>query len=94
MIKTDNLLAAALSQAIETMAFLNILPVEDDLPIPENTVLSQIGFTNSESGTIQMLAGLDFCKLLAENIGRTYVLLRKINIIWITHFINLFAIIL
>jgi len=69
VIKTDNLLALALSQAIETMAFLDIVPAEDDLPIPENTVLSQISFANSESGTIQMLAGLDFCKLLAENIG-------------------------
>ena len=69
MIETDNILTKALSQALETMAFLTIMPIEEDLVIPEKTILAEISFTGPKSGTIQILAGLDFCRILAENIS-------------------------
>jgi len=69
MIETSDLLTGAISQALETMAFLTIVPLEEDLAIPENPVLAEISFTGPKSGTIQILAGLDFGKILAENIG-------------------------
>jgi len=69
MIETDNMLTKALDQALETMAFLTIMPPEDDMTAPEQAVLAEISFTGPKNGTIQILAGLDFCRILAENIG-------------------------
>ena len=69
MIETENFLTDSLAQALETMAFLTIMPPEDDMTPPEQTVLAEISFTGLKNGTIQILAGLDFCRILAENIG-------------------------
>ena len=69
MIETANLLTEALSQALETMAFMDIMPIEEDLPVPDETVSAKISFTGPKSGTLEILAGLDFAKILAENIG-------------------------
>jgi CheY-specific phosphatase CheX len=69
MIDTKNLLIESLEQALETMAFLTIGPPEEDMSTPGDPVLAEISFTGPKSGTIQILAGLDFCRILAENIG-------------------------
>ncbi|MHC4425104.1 MAG: chemotaxis protein CheX [Planctomycetota bacterium] len=69
MIETDNMLTDALTQALETMAFLTIMPLEDDMVAPEDTVLAEMSFKGPKTGTIQILAGLDFAKILAANIG-------------------------
>ncbi len=69
MIKTDTMLTDSLAQSLETMAFLTIMPLEEDMPAPEKAVWAEIGFTGPKNGTIQILAGLDFCRILAENIG-------------------------
>ncbi len=68
-IETGNLLTQALTEALETMAFLTILPLDDDMVIPKKTVLAEINFTGAKRGTIQILAGLELCKILAENIA-------------------------
>jgi two-component system chemotaxis response regulator CheY len=67
--EASDLLAKALSQALETMAFLTIIPMEEDLAVPEKTIFAEISFTGPKSGTVQMLTGLDFGKVLAENIS-------------------------
>ncbi len=69
MIKTDTMLTDSLAQALETMAFLTIMQLEEDMSAPEKTILAEISFTGPKNGTIQILAGLDFCRILAENIG-------------------------
>jgi CheY-specific phosphatase CheX len=69
MIETENILTNSLTQALETMAFLTIIPLEEDIAAPEQTILAEISFTGPKNGTIQILAGLDFCRILAENIG-------------------------
>lgn len=69
MIETTNFLTDALSQALETMAFLDVMPIEEDLPVPDETVLAKISFKGPKNGTLEILAGLDFAKILAENIG-------------------------
>ena len=51
------------------MAFLVVMPMEDDLAPPKNTLSTEMNFTGPQNGTIQILAGLDFCSTLAENIG-------------------------
>ena len=69
MIETENILTDALTQALETMAFMTIMPPEEDIAAPEKAILAEISFTGPKNGTIQIFAGLDFCKILAENIG-------------------------
>jgi CheY-specific phosphatase CheX len=69
MIDIENILSDSLAQALETMAFLTIIPPEEDMAAPEKAVLAEISFTGPKNGIIQILAGLDFCKILAENIG-------------------------
>ncbi len=69
MAEKGDALAEALVQALETMAFLAVLPVDEEMTIPEKTMWAEISFTGASSGTIQILAGLDFCRVLAENIS-------------------------
>ena len=69
MIETKQVLVDSLEQTLETMAFLTIEPLEEDMCAPEKPVLAEISFSGPKSGTIQILAGLDFCRILAENIG-------------------------
>jgi len=69
MIETGTIVTQALSEALETMAFLTILPIDEDLLPPEDTILAEMSFTGPKSGTVQILAGPDFAKILAENIG-------------------------
>lgn len=69
MIETENILTDSLAQALETMAFLTIIPPEEDMAAPEQTILAEISFTGPKNGTIQILSGLDLCRILAENIG-------------------------
>jgi len=69
MIETNTILTGALTQALETMAFLTRMPLEEDVVPPENLVLAQISFTGPKIGTIQILASMDFAKVLAGNIG-------------------------
>jgi hypothetical protein len=69
MIETGTIVIQALSEALETMAFQTILPIEEDLLAPEEAILAEMNFNGPKSGTVQILAGLDFAKILAENIG-------------------------
>lgn len=69
MAEKGDALAEVLVQALETMAFLAVLPIDEEMTIPEKTMLAEISFTGAKSGTIQILAGLDFCRVLAENIS-------------------------
>lgn len=69
MIETTNLLTDALAQALETMAFMSRMPLEEDLPIPDETLSAKISFNGPKNGTLEILAGMDFAKILAENIG-------------------------
>lgn len=67
--RTDGGLAEALTKALETMAFLCNLPLEEDAVAPQDTVLAQISFKGPRTGTIRILAGRDFAGVLAQNIG-------------------------
>jgi chemotaxis protein CheY-P-specific phosphatase CheC len=69
MINTELLLTEALSIALEKMAFLTIGPVEEEMMPPQDTLLSEIHFAGPESGTIRILAGIDFVRLLADNMS-------------------------
>lgn len=67
--ETTHLLTQALTQALETMAFTTAIPVDEDMFIPKKTILAEIRFAGTKEGNIQIIAGMDFCKVLAENIA-------------------------
>ncbi|HBG26649.1 MAG TPA: hypothetical protein DDX75_06095 [Phycisphaerales bacterium] len=67
--ETGNLSVDALTRALETMAFLTVMPIDEEMVVPQKTIISEIGFTGDREGTIQIAASQDFCKILAENIG-------------------------
>lgn len=69
MIETENILIQALDQALETMAFLTILPEDEDMIVPQTTMLAEMSFSGPKEGTIQILTGPDFAEIIAENIG-------------------------
>ena len=72
MIETKNILLEAVSQALETMVFLDVLPADentDELIMPQTLVVSAISFSGPKKGNFQLLTGTDFGKLLAENIA-------------------------
>lgn len=62
------LVSKAMSEALETMAFLVAMPPDDDVAAPTKTISASISFTGPKSGTIEIVAGTDFTRILAENI--------------------------
>jgi len=58
--EATDLLTRALSQALETMAYTMVMPIDDDMVIPEKTILAQINFSGPKKGMIQILAGVEF----------------------------------
>jgi len=69
MIDTANILTGALAQALETMAFMEIMPIDDDVSAPDEILCAEISFTGPQQGCIQIVAGRTFAETLAENIG-------------------------
>lgn len=69
MFDTKHVLVEALSEALGKMAFLAIVPMDEEAKTPRDAFLSEIHFTGPKAGTIQILAGSDLVQLLAENIS-------------------------
>jgi chemotaxis protein CheY-P-specific phosphatase CheC len=69
MIEIANILPDAITEALETMAFMVPVSLEEELPVPERSIAGQISFSGPQSGTLQIIAGVEFAKNLAENIA-------------------------
>ena len=69
MVETDDIIIDALSQALETMAFMVPVQLEEELQVHERSIIGQISFSGPKSGTLQIIAGVGFAKTLAENIA-------------------------
>ena len=70
-INTTDIITGAISQALETMTFLDAMVAdgEDETQTPSTIVTAKIDFSGPINGTIQILAGLDFARTAAENIS-------------------------
>lgn len=68
-IENTNILEECITQALETMAFMTIMPMENDLPTPQKTILASMNFMGARSGSVHIMASLDCAATLAENIG-------------------------
>jgi two-component system chemotaxis response regulator CheY len=63
------LVTQAMSHALETMAFMTVLPPDDDLAEPDETISATISFFGPKSGTIEIVTGVDCASIIAENIS-------------------------
>ena len=66
--KNESALTEAITEALETMAFMAALPPEEQLPTPDQCVLASIGFNGPTCGNIEMLAGMEFTWIIAANV--------------------------
>ena len=69
MIAVEEIVAGALSQALETMAFVMVMPPDEDMVLPEETVLAEMMFTGPKNGIVQVLSGPELGRLMAQNMG-------------------------
>ena len=71
---TINIVTEAISQALEKMAFLDAEPFDEEYEAPSVIITADIDFSGPISGTIRMVAGVDFAQTLAENISGMFEL--------------------
>ena len=71
---TINIVTEAMSQALEKMAFLDTEPFDEESEAPSVIITADIDFSGPVSGTIRMVAGIDFAQTLAENISGMFEL--------------------
>ncbi|MCD6392549.1 MAG: chemotaxis protein CheX [Planctomycetes bacterium] len=65
---TNDLLIEALTEALETTAFMMALPPEEEMPSPTQGVLVRIDFNGPVSGTVELWTGSEFSQMIAANI--------------------------
>lgn len=66
---TTDIVSEAITRALETMAFLDAEPCTEHAQVPEIITTAEISFTGPVTGLIRTIAGMDFAKVLAENIA-------------------------
>lgn len=71
MNRTAELPGEAVTEALETMAFMTPLPPDDEATAPQNPLLVTMSFSGPSRGSMEILAGMDFCAALARNIAAT-----------------------
>ncbi|MCK5173962.1 MAG: chemotaxis protein CheX [Planctomycetes bacterium] len=74
---TINIVTEAISQALEKMAFLDAEPFDEESEAPSVIITADIDFSGPVSGTIRMVAGIDFAQTLAENISGMFELTEE-----------------
>lgn len=67
--EAKTIVTQSVAQALERMAFLDVLPCLETPPAPDRIRLAEIRFSGSVDGSIQIMAGLDFARELAGNMG-------------------------
>jgi CheY-specific phosphatase CheX len=69
-INTQNVVTEAVTQALETMAYLMVMPCQpESIEPPRIAITAEINFKGPVSGSLRTTAGIDFARVLAENIS-------------------------
>lgn len=68
MIDTSDILVEALTQALETSAFLTVMPSQEQPDTPQRFFQVQMHFKGPACGTLQIVAGFELGRILAQNI--------------------------
>jgi chemotaxis protein CheY-P-specific phosphatase CheC len=69
VINASDIIGSAVSEALETMAFLTVEPVEGKPECPPITVTTEMQFVGPIKGTIRLLTGIEFARTFAENVS-------------------------
>jgi len=64
----EQLVIEALTEALERMAYMVVVPPEKELAAPDQSVLARMYFYGPISGMVEILAGSEFMQLLAANV--------------------------
>ena len=62
-----NIIKESISQALEKVAFLEVMQPEDENKAPEDVIVAEIGFVGHISGRIQIASEREFVTAFAEN---------------------------
>lgn len=67
--EAKTIITQSLAQALERMAFLDVLPYSEIPPVPTRFALAEIRFGGLIAGSIQVAASFEFARELACNMG-------------------------
>lgn len=68
MIDTSDILVEALTQALETSAFLTVMPSQEQPDPPQRFFQVQMHFKGPACGTLQIVTSFELGRILAQNI--------------------------
>jgi len=66
---TVSIVSEAITQALNKMACLEVIPFDGEPEIPEVSITVEIHFSGPVNGTVRTIAGMDFSRVLAENVS-------------------------
>ena len=64
-----DIVTEAMKLAFETMAFMMILPEDEGMEIPRETLWAEIEFSGLKQGCLQVLCGPEVGRMMAQNMG-------------------------
>jgi hypothetical protein len=67
--ETKMIVTQSFAQAIERMAFLDVLPCLETPLVPADFLRAEIQFHGPMDGAVQIVAGMDFARELVSNMG-------------------------
>lgn len=66
---TMDIITESISQALEKIAFLEVMPPEDNAAEPQDIIVAEIDFVGHVSGKIQIASEREFVRIFAENMS-------------------------
>lgn len=69
MMATCDVMTHAFSEALETMAYCSVDPLDEETLVPNRLVHVEMDYCGPRHGHLQILGGWELGRLLAENIG-------------------------
>jgi len=85
---TISIVSEAITQALNKMACLEVIPFDGEPDIPEVSITAEIHFTGPVNGTVRTIAGMDFARTLAENVSGLDTLTEQECIDAMKEFVN------
>ncbi len=64
-----DIVTEAITQAFETMAFMMVLPMGEEMEIPSETVWTEIEFSGAQQGRMEVLSGPELGRMMVQNMG-------------------------
>ncbi|MCP4712125.1 MAG: chemotaxis protein CheX [Planctomycetes bacterium] len=65
---SEQVIIEALTEALETMAFMMVMPPEDELPTPTTSIKATMDFIGPVRGCVELMAPQEFTQTMAANV--------------------------